>query len=141
MAKQKPISAEEVDYEVGYAKPPKSTQFKKGQSGNPNGRPKGQHNFATILTRELNRKVTINENGRRKKVTKLEAATKQLVNKVAGGDLASMRLLMQLMPGIEAAINQQDRRQINDALDQKLLADLISQFATGDDKSPGEEGK
>ena len=27
-----------ADYEVGYGKPPKGTQFKKGQSGNPNGR-------------------------------------------------------------------------------------------------------
>jgi hypothetical protein len=27
-------------YEVGYGKPPQSTQFKKGKSGNPKGRPK-----------------------------------------------------------------------------------------------------
>lgn len=27
------------DYEVGYKKPPKHSQFKKGQSGNPKGRP------------------------------------------------------------------------------------------------------
>jgi hypothetical protein len=28
----------EPDYEVGYGKPPKDTQFKKGKSGNPRGR-------------------------------------------------------------------------------------------------------
>lgn len=28
------------DYEVGYGKPPKATQFKPGQSGHPQGRPK-----------------------------------------------------------------------------------------------------
>jgi hypothetical protein len=28
----------QVEYEVGYGKPPKGTQFKKGQSGNPKGR-------------------------------------------------------------------------------------------------------
>lgn len=27
-------------YKIGYAKPPKATRFKKGQSGNPNGRPR-----------------------------------------------------------------------------------------------------
>jgi Family of unknown function (DUF5681) len=31
---------ETQDYEVGYGKPPKTSQFKKGESGNPSGRPK-----------------------------------------------------------------------------------------------------
>ena len=31
-------------YEVGYGKPPKSTQFKPGRSGNPKGRTKGSRN-------------------------------------------------------------------------------------------------
>jgi hypothetical protein len=29
----------EGDYEVGYGKPPRDTRFKRGQSGNPRGRP------------------------------------------------------------------------------------------------------
>jgi hypothetical protein len=29
------------NYEIGYGKPPKHTQFKKGRSGNPNGRSRG----------------------------------------------------------------------------------------------------
>ena len=41
------------DYEVGYGKPPKSTRFRKGQSGNPAGRRKGSFNLGTIVRREL----------------------------------------------------------------------------------------
>jgi hypothetical protein len=29
------------DYDVGYGKPPQHTQFRRGQSGNPGGRPRG----------------------------------------------------------------------------------------------------
>ena len=36
-------------YEVGYGKPPKETRFRKGQSGNPKGRPKGAKNKAPAL--------------------------------------------------------------------------------------------
>jgi hypothetical protein len=32
-------------YEVGYCKPPRAHQWKRGQSGNPKGRARGSRNF------------------------------------------------------------------------------------------------
>ena len=52
------------DYEVGYGRPPKDKQFKKGQSGNPKGRPKGSRNFRTDLQEELQMQVQVTENGK-----------------------------------------------------------------------------
>lgn len=52
------MSDEKKDYEVGYGKPPKRTRFKKGQSGNPKGRPKGAKGFTASLKREMESKVT-----------------------------------------------------------------------------------
>ncbi len=72
----------------------------KGQSGNPNGRPKGTLNRGTVLARALDERVVINENGRRRTVTKWEAATKQLANKAASGDLNAMRLASTLLETI-----------------------------------------
>jgi hypothetical protein len=82
------------DYEVGYAKPPRHTQFKKGQSGNRRGRPRGAKNVATVLEQALGERVIITENGRRKSATKMEVILKRLVNKAAQGDHRSIQLLI-----------------------------------------------
>ena len=90
-------------YEVGYGRPPAHSQFKKGESGNSKGRPKGTLNLATLFNRALSEKVTITENGRRRNITKLEIALKQLINKAAQGDPRSMHLMLSMAPlvGIE----------------------------------------
>jgi hypothetical protein len=81
-------------YEIGFGKPPRSRQFKPGQSGNPAGRPRGAKNFATALEEELRARVTVTENGRRKRISKREVIAKHLVNKAASGDLKAIPLLL-----------------------------------------------
>src|ERR1700730_4570969 len=82
------------EYEVGYARPPHSTRFKKGKSGNPAGRVKGSKNVSKLLLEALGEPVVVNENGERKRITKGEAMIKQLVNKGASGDARSIQLLL-----------------------------------------------
>jgi hypothetical protein len=74
------------EYQIGYGRPPLQTRFPKGQSGNPKGRLKGSRALASIWLRAMNEKVTINENGQRRRIAKQEAAIKQLANKAASGD-------------------------------------------------------
>ena len=59
----------ESGYEVGFARPPHKTRFKKGQSGNPAGRVKGSKNVSKLLLQALSEPVVVNENGERKRVT------------------------------------------------------------------------
>ena len=62
---------------------PRGTPFAPGQSGNPRGRPKGARNLNTIIAAALREQVTVRENDRTKRITKLEAAIRQLVNRAA----------------------------------------------------------
>lgn len=89
-----------IEEKVGYGQPPKSTQFPKGVSGNPKGRPKGSKNLKSILKKELEEKMTIQEKGKTKKVTKQEAIVKTLVNNTLKGDKNAMQALLRLITNI-----------------------------------------
>lgn len=82
------------DYTIGFRKPPKDTRFVKGQSGNPQGRPKGSQNAATILDKACRERIRVTTNGKMRHLSKFEAAMLQLMNKAASGDLRAMQLLL-----------------------------------------------
>lgn len=85
---------EDIEYDVGFKKPPIETQFKKGQSGNPKGRPKNSKNLRTSLEIELQSKITVTENGKATQISKVEALAKTMVNKALQGNLPAMLALL-----------------------------------------------
>ncbi len=114
---------------VGYCNPPQHTRFKTGQSGNPRGRPKGTLNMATVLERTLRENVVITEGGRRKTITKLEAAIKQLTNKAASGDLKALQLLAALVRSAEErAVQPPVPNSTLEEVDQKVLFGILKRL-------------
>lgn len=84
---------------VGYKVPPKSTQFQKGKSGNPRGRPKGRHRDIPYDD-VLGQIVTIREGEKERRVTAAEAFILQLTRKGLTGDSSAAQASLQ---AIEAA--------------------------------------
>ena len=85
------------DYGIGYGKPPRATQFMKGQSGNPKGRPKGTRNLKSDLLDELQERVLIREGTNSTQVSKQRAIIKRLIAKSINGDTRSMNIALNLM--------------------------------------------
>ena len=114
----------ERDYEVGYGKPPRHTRFKRGESGNPHGRPPGAKNLSTLLSEALNEPVVIAENGGRKRISKRQAIVKQLVNKSTKGDWRAVKLLIDILQDIEGRTEPQTAESSFGSADEKVIAQL-----------------
>ncbi len=98
---------------IGYGQPPKSTRFKKGQSGNPRGRPRNRRREIPYDT-VLGQMVTIREDGRERRVTAAEAFLLQLTQKGLAGDSAAARASLEAIEAARAV--RQDTQHRIDAI-------------------------
>jgi hypothetical protein len=88
------MTEEDEPNAVGYKCPPKERQFRRGRSGNLNGRPKGVRNFKTDLREELSESISIREGGRDISISKQRALIKRLVASAIDGDARSIATLI-----------------------------------------------
>ncbi|PLX35622.1 MAG: hypothetical protein C0605_09170 [Hyphomicrobiales bacterium] len=132
------MSKDDTDnYEVGYAKTPIHSRFKKGQSGNPKGRPKGQKNAATIIQKALNEKVTVNVNGHRRKMSKLEASLQVVQQKALKGDLKAFQQLIILAKEAGMLREEFGDNETPFPVDEKNLIEAFLKRASGTDEESG----
>lgn len=98
--RRKPPKQRSRDYEVGKGRPPLSTRWKPGQSGNPKGRPKGSKNLATIFNDALKQTLQIQENGKTRKITAREGIVRRLVNEALKGNIKATAFVLAKEPEI-----------------------------------------
>jgi hypothetical protein len=99
-------------FEVGYGKPPQAHRFKPGQSGNPNGRPRGAKNKPKplnpanqptdiLILEEAYRPVTIREGDKVIELPAIQAAVRSLAIAAMKGSRLSQRALSELVRQVE----------------------------------------
>jgi hypothetical protein len=95
-----------TDYKVGYGRPPKATQFKKGTSPNPHGRPKRKPGaVGDVIKNVLNTPVEYREGGQTKKAPRRDLALKRHLKRAVEGDVASAAAVLKLRA---QAVGKQD---------------------------------
>lgn len=119
---------DDLPYEVGYKKPPRHSRFRKGESGNPNGRPKGRLNSATVLARTLSESVVVKEHGIRKKTTKHRAVMKQLVNKALAGDVRAIAFITNLYETFLKETAKDSKPQKRSEADREIMERILNRM-------------
>ena len=95
-------------YDVGRGKPPKERRFKKGISGNPNGRPRKKPDLYTELTRVLNEKVTVTGEGEPQRVTVQQALLLRLRDQALRGEVWASKLVQKVIDAIPEGSTEYD---------------------------------
>jgi hypothetical protein len=116
-------------YEVGYAKPPTSTRFKSGRSGNPKGRPRGARNrrrgpneerLKQIIVDEAYRAIKMNEGDKRVTISMAEAIVRSVAVNAAKGLHRSQRLFAELLSATERANKHHHDEWLKAAIEYKV---------------------
>lgn len=128
----------------GYKNPPVEHQFKRGKSGNPKGRPRKktkQHSdpgldLIASLYRELRKSVFVQENGKHREITKLDAFSAQLVAQSVNGKPSQQKMLLSLLTLDRHEETEQQTLEHLQSYDEDLLNELYEQLNSMGDDTP-----
>jgi formate dehydrogenase maturation protein FdhE len=128
----------------GYKNPPMEHQFKKGKSGNPKGRPRKKKQSSSdpdldliaSVHRELRKSVFVQENGKHREITKLDAFSAQLVAQSVNGKPSQQKMLLSLLTLHKHEETEQQTLEQLQTYDEDLLNDLYDQLNSMNDDIP-----
>ncbi len=130
-------------YEIGYGRPPKSTRFTKGKSGNPDGRPKGSKNrepdqkaLRDMILRQARTKITAKEQGQTISIGFTEAVLRSVAARAAQGDFRSQKLFLELLERAEHGEQEEIERRDTVLWEYKRLGEKAIEHARRNKNDP-----
>jgi Family of unknown function (DUF5681) len=113
------------NYKVGKGRPPLTTRWKPGQSGNPKGRPKGSRPIGAVLRDIIQQKVSVTEGGKTRRIPALEVILRRLTSDAIRSDPRAIKLLLSLVD--RYADSPQTALQLREMLaeDEAILAQYL----------------
>ena len=85
-----------VDGQAGYKRPPAKNRFRKGQSGNPRGRWRGQRNLPAVLAEILDQTVPVKQGNKSQLMSKGEALIKMLMSMAHQGHRGAINAMLNI---------------------------------------------
>jgi hypothetical protein len=83
------VPCQSASYDVGYGRPPRHTQFQKGRSGNPGGRPRRDpiDRLKTLTLQQAYRTIVVSKNGVAKQLPAIEAVLRSQIESAVNGNV------------------------------------------------------
>jgi hypothetical protein len=131
MKKPSSNSTDSAD-EVGYRKPPKANQFRKGRTGNPRGKRRGEENTISAFKRIVAKRVKIGDGEKVRTVTLAEAVILKNYNAAVQKNSLAMGNIFTLAEQAGEFVDLTDAKQVGRPLlvpeKVKTMEEFLAEF-------------
>jgi hypothetical protein len=105
-------SSRNSTYDAGYGKPPKANQFRKGRTGNPRGRARGEENIISAFKRHVLKRVKIKDGDQIRTITLAEAVILKNYGAALQKDSFAMGNVFRLAEASDEFVDRTDAKQV-----------------------------
>lgn len=125
---KKPQMTPTASYDVGYRKPPKANQFRKGRTGNPRGKRRGEENLVSAFKRHVLKRIKIRDGDQVRTITLAEAVILKNYSAALQKNPFAMGNIYRLAEECGEFVDRTDPKQVGRPLAVPIKAKNIEEF-------------
>jgi hypothetical protein len=137
--KKSNLGTPDTSSDVGYGKPPQATRFRKGRSGNPKGRQRGDENLLSVFKRMVTKRIKIREDDKSRTITMADAIILQNYKAALQKDQIAMSNIIRLAEESGELIDRTDVKQVGMPMAFPIRSKNMEEFLAEFGRSPETE--